>query len=288
MALPVVESTQTATATSVTTVTITKPTGLAVGDRMLAFIGTTDGTGHSLNTPAGWTSLAQLSVTDTFRRFAAFTKIADSGDVAASNFEFVADTTVDSIMGSLSRISDAPVVQDTDAQANGASSVTMSFTGSSTPLITQSLFVAGFYAWNGSGDATIGSYTSTPSKTWTEVTDFFLNFGTTDPVIAVASAPANNLDTITAWGATLSISKVNHGGILVCITGSNSVTADVSQLNTTPGIFGPTVTQVNTALEVSHNAIPPVINGVNTRATAPTQWQNGDKPTDTNWTNPPK
>ena len=90
----VVESTTVNTFSAVTTVTLTKPTGLAVDDLMVAAICFTDDIAvATITTPAGWTlvdTTGELGI-DAFRH-STYYKLADSGDVAASNFSFVAAT----------------------------------------------------------------------------------------------------------------------------------------------------------------------------------------------------
>jgi hypothetical protein len=72
---------------SASQITITKPTGLAVGDLMVAVIGKDDDV--LINLPSGWSSPAGLfygtaSGNDLYSRI--FYKVADAADVAASNF----------------------------------------------------------------------------------------------------------------------------------------------------------------------------------------------------------
>lgn len=67
------------------TVVITKPSSLAAGDMMIAFVLARSGTA-SWSAPAGWTSKGTVSISN--NRFACFVKVATSGDAAASNFTF--------------------------------------------------------------------------------------------------------------------------------------------------------------------------------------------------------
>ena len=64
---------------------ITKPTGLAVGDVLLAIVVAEET--EDLAAPAGWTSVDARG-TATYAKAAAFIKTADASDVAASNFTF--------------------------------------------------------------------------------------------------------------------------------------------------------------------------------------------------------
>lgn len=92
------------------TFTITKPTGLAVGDRMYAAIFAESGSGGAgtatVSTPSGWALEAQEQRNSDNANLYVFSKTADSADVAASNFGFaytVAGT--GSIGGHLMRVS---------------------------------------------------------------------------------------------------------------------------------------------------------------------------------------
>lgn len=88
MAAPAFQSSQTTTWATTTTRVVTKPTGLAVGDLMIAQY-VLDGTVSSA--PSGFTLKdSQLNVLTS----AIYYKIADSGDVAASDFTFTSTASV--------------------------------------------------------------------------------------------------------------------------------------------------------------------------------------------------
>lgn len=272
MALPVVESFTTNTATSSSSLVLTKPTGLAVGDLLVEYQQTTDGSTTSFNTPAGWTLRGIVNMSDSLRGYGVYTKVADSADVAASNFTFTTDVVVDTYVGILLRVSNVAEIQAFDIKNNAPSSTTMSFTGTVTPKVVDSLLLLGVSAWSGDGGGAVSAYTSTPSRSFTEVADITLNSGTTDPVIAVASAPLATIDAITAYGATLTVSKTQHSGSLLLLTPPTSPTVDVGHTAITPTVEGVTATQVNTTADVGHTAVVPTINGVSGEATAPTAW----------------
>jgi hypothetical protein len=65
---------------------LTKPTGLAVGDTMIAILASAGGT-NNIAAPGGWATVTSLN-TPTYTKSRVFSKTADSGDVAASNFTF--------------------------------------------------------------------------------------------------------------------------------------------------------------------------------------------------------
>jgi hypothetical protein len=91
-----------------TTLTITKPTGLAVGDLMVAHLVRSDNDQNSRTwSLSGWTSAVDTQGNDTGTSssgMAALHKIADSGDVAASNFTFTVSSAADFLAGAIYRI----------------------------------------------------------------------------------------------------------------------------------------------------------------------------------------
>lgn len=78
-----------------TSMVLTKPTGLTVGDVMLAAILQTSNTSNSwapINPPSGWTLVHDIdSGVSRWNKLWVWRKVADSSDVAASNFTFTAN-----------------------------------------------------------------------------------------------------------------------------------------------------------------------------------------------------
>ena len=72
------------TSTSDTVMNVPKPTGLAVGDLMVAFGACVEV--RTISAPAGWS--VQADSVDSGARVYVWTKVADSGDTAASTFTF--------------------------------------------------------------------------------------------------------------------------------------------------------------------------------------------------------
>jgi len=66
---------------------VTKPSGLSVGDMLIAIVSISN-TGGTITPPSGWTSLS-LDYSNDNMITAGYYKLADSGDVAASNFTFL-------------------------------------------------------------------------------------------------------------------------------------------------------------------------------------------------------
>ena len=90
-----VRNTQSATTAGGSTLTITKPTGLTVGDLMTAVIGKDDD--PALDTvPSGWSTRGTNgTTTGNDVRSGLYSKIADAADVAASNFVWGGDANED-------------------------------------------------------------------------------------------------------------------------------------------------------------------------------------------------
>jgi hypothetical protein len=283
-----VRNAQAATSSGGTSVTVTKPTGLTVGDWLVAYVSTTDGTSHTIATPSGWTSRGEIGVGGRNNaRYAVFTKVADSGDVAASNFTISTSGPVaDRMIGHVLAVMDVGAFNSIELDQLGTSAETsVSFTAASTPLITGSLALLSVTVMDNTNLNTVNSYTSTPSSTYTEHLDTTIDYGGGDPTLAVASSTISGVSQITAYGAGFSGIGDNYAGSLLLFTPINSPTTNISHIQNDATIFGPTVTQVNVGgADVSHNAVTPAINGLDPRATAPTQWTNETKPS-TTWTN---
>lgn len=288
MATPVVESsTSTNFAASTTTTTITKPAGLAVGELLVAAIQFADaGSATAVSAPAGWTTLETVDMTDGLRRLTVFYIIATSTETAASNFTFTASNTC-TIGGGMLRISGvAPgsEIQTSEQDVfSGASTTSISFTSTLTPNHTDNLILLILCARSGTaGAASISSYTSTPSKTWTEIFDIGNTAGS-DLVLAVASATSGVTTQITNYGATLSLPKTPHAGVILSVNPPINASGSNTALEVSPTFFSQTgssgVNGSNTLLEIDPTL--PIQSG---SATAPTQWINEPSPS-TTWIN---
>ncbi len=119
-----------ATATSDTSLVVTKPTGLAVGDLMVAFGGC--GNARTISAPSGsWTVVS--NDTDGSSRVYVWTKVADSGDTAASNFTFTASGTFNNSICSVHRVSSPSANAPTTGFGTGSNSQTQTAPTITTP-----------------------------------------------------------------------------------------------------------------------------------------------------------
>lgn len=282
----VVQSTASTGYTAATSVVITKPTGLAVGDLLVAIIGATSGTSGTIATASGWTSLADTGSSSLPIKIQ--WKIADSSDVAASNFTFTG-TTVSRMGGALLRVTGHAAVgtsggNDTDAY-NSTTTTTISFTSTLTPSQTGCLILMGLQARNNNdGGTTLSGYNTTPSMTWTEVIDTTADAGTDDPVFGGAYAIYSGTSQITQYGATLASTKSVHTGALGIIVVAIDASGTVALLSADADQFAPTAsagTSGNSALHLA-DADNFATSGKSTR---PAVWTNVQKGTPNVWTN---
>jgi len=173
-----------------TSLVITKPVSLAVGDTMLAGIFLSDNNSGSggINTPSGWTLLSTTNTgTPTHEVLAVFIKEANSADVAASNFTFTTTAAVDyHLIGHILRITDFGISAGTSSNTGNAVS-TVILTGF-TPSRADTLFV-GFL---GNSDGTTVLNTSialtTNNPTWTERAETSVNDSSRDSTLSVYTA----------------------------------------------------------------------------------------------------
>lgn len=185
------------------TVVITKPSGLAVGDLMMAFIAH-DNT--KAVTPASGFSAAGDGPQGNAgggNKISPFYKVADSGDVAASNFTFTAAASNTFIAGGILRITGFDTSQNfADTSISNFGTVTDSnapvFTATITPTRTDSLIILGAYRVTGTGAVQISNYAMvTDNPTWTEQWDLYdgasfeKNFGLATAIRPQTTATGN-------------------------------------------------------------------------------------------------
>ena len=247
---------------------LTKPTGLAVGDLMVAIV--VAETVADLASPGGWTNQGSRD-TANYAKTKLFTKVADSGDVAASNFTF---TGTDIRGGILYRIT------------GGITSTFYFGSGNAVPTGSKAQVIV----WSGSGDnggrtVTHSAYSVTGGATPTfterldssEATSLTTCFG-------VADGYYNSDTTISAFSVTLSGAiDENISGLFIIVEQQNA-TAQISHVNVEPTIHAPTGSNTSTA-QISHVNAPPTLNGLITKnSNDTTQWIN-ETANPTTWIN---
>ena len=196
MAIAVQTISAVARAVTTTTLTITKPTGLIVGDLMVAYMASNGTTSTRVWTIlSGWTSIVNktdvINATQKVSHVAMY-KIADSGDVAASDFTFTCSTS-DRLAGVIYRI-DGSAVSAVVNDDNGPDSEAI--INDETPLFTLSsltptvascllLFLCAHSEGNSTSKTTSAQAIATSNPTWNEDFD---NHNSTNLTIAGASA----------------------------------------------------------------------------------------------------
>ena len=214
---------------------ITKPTSLAVGDMMIAGIYSSNGTSAnsvSINTPAGWTQQALDGLSSSNDMIACFTKVADSSDVAASNFTFT-DTNgaADSyMMGHILRLTNSAIADVVNTNESAAATTVVVST--ITPNFPSCLFVIFAGASDPSVSPTVSTYAmATDNPTWTERAEqAHTSAGGHRGVLAVATATraattATGNTTVT-FGTTPQIG----GAVVIAMPPQNS--GSISQATT--------------------------------------------------------
>lgn len=269
----VVES---STNTGITTVSsgspnlvITKPTGLAVGDELIAFVCGfhTGAVSISYATPSGWSLQEDTGNTSSTWRMYTFYKVADSSDVAASNFTFVATTAgTNPAAGSLHRISGFGIIDDSN-KSNGAASITNALSG-----LTRANELHLFATAISGGTSVSSQAYATDNPTWTEI------FDVTDSVDkAFAVAQATRTATTDSGNATYS------GG-----TGGRATTV----LAIAPRIDSSKTSDIPNLVSRAQNLFPRLVitselNASGSVMNTP-EWTNPDKPTEPTWINTDK
>jgi hypothetical protein len=219
-----VASSSTAYSASGTSLVITKPSGLAVGDLMLAGIRNDDG-GNGITLPSGWTIL--VSTFNPFSFVYTHYKYADSGDVAASNFTWTAQNSTIMAGGILRVTGASPVIGSAylaGAQTNTASP---SFVTGVTPTRANSLLVIFLFSMQNS-NASMGGYAiATSNPTWTEQFDITM---ASQESFSAAWAVRPQTTSTGAWSATGGTGTSDYNSFLVSI--NEALLIDVAESTT--------------------------------------------------------
>lgn len=276
-----VQSVSTTNYTSGFSINITKPTGLAVGDLLLAFISGTSNATSNINVPSGWTEID--SSTNGGESWKAMYKVADSSDVAASQFTFT-NTDGEYIGGGLLRIENAAIdfsVKSKQTITNSANGV---FNASTiTPTVANSLIL--FFVVNlGNAGTSSGYAIATDNPTWIEGYDFGSAAPATDLSTAVAYA---NRPQTTATGnfSYTDPGTVDAFGFFLALYELVNVTVTIDE----PGILTLSGNEISFTLDNIFTIDEPgtlTLSGNDHTVTGEqkTTWSNDSKPS-TTWTN---
>ena len=272
------ESIQSATVDDSNSLTITKPTGLAVGDLMVAgiFCDRDSGAGPiSLNTPSGWTLEESVALSSNNAALAIYTKIAESADVAASNFTFTAGfSTGQYMIGHILRFSSPGSNRGgTSGIANqGATTQTLDgFTPTSSA--THILFTV-IAAASVNGNYTSVSY-ATDNPTWTERGDTNEQGNTTDATLAVYTSTRSETTATGTITTTFSEDVASDRGAIAVLAYSTQTNGSVSpETKVNAYSFSP----------IQSAVVDAIVNEPTGVVSNPTEWTN-ESETSTTWTN---
>lgn len=276
-------------------VTVTKPASLAVGDLLVGIIlkHETGGT-NALTTPTNWT-LMDSGVTGAFNQIAVYAKVADSADVAASDFSFGLASGTANLAGVLYRVTGtfgAPTCVyriNADAGTNEVSNTPDTHqNGGITPIVASSLLIA-LIGGLQTGDATsVSAYAlETSNPTWTERHDFTSASG-----YVIGTATATRTETTATGYVQFTFAGDNdilpsEGlGVILAI-------ADTENNSTSPSVLASVFSVQAPTLMTSSAATPSVLTSslsvpAPTASSADPLWKNTDKPSPGSITNTPK
>ena len=283
----VVESTASNSTSSSSNLTITKPAGLQVGDLIVASLTGFSGSG-TFTTLSGWTLINSVRCSE--GEVNVQYKVADSGDVAASNFTFAAPVPTFNA-GSLLRISGynsiAPI-EFSDENADNSAPNPLAFTTSDTPS-DGSLMILAFLGTNGtiSGAHTASNFLTTGlAATWTESHDVGIDLGINSTVGAAAYANVTTGAAVSAYGVQFSAKRTLAAGQFIVLAARTDASGTNTLVTTTSEVFAQAGTaDCNTSNSLVETDTVGFTQGG--KATAPTQWTNEAKPS-TTWVNETK
>lgn len=273
------------TTNSTSSQAVTKPTGLAAGDLLIAFC-TDEVNTDFWNTPAGWTRVATATGSGSNSRTVVFAKVADSTDAAAVSFSFTLSSATRvlvllyRITGTFTSASNIYVISalaTTDAGSNierGATGIT--------PSVASSLLIMHLYVTTSGTTPTTNNWsayaiqTSDPGS-WNETLDNVL--GTTGINSSVASAYVTRTQvTDTGYFQATSVVPMSANfiqGVLLAVADSQNGSVSpaviaLSETAYTPGAGG----------GVSPAVIPTTVTAYDpTASSATAKWQNTTKAT---------
>jgi hypothetical protein len=269
------------------TIVITKPTGLALDDLMVALIFCST---QDIDILSGWTELVDQDAAGGFSSLQY--KIADSGDVAASNFTFTPASTA-YIAGSILRIDGhAPTAlfSDSETEADTNSATQYDWGVTLDPITNGELVIVGGLGEQCTASASVTAPTiNGTNPTWTEVLDNSVDEGGLNYLNAyVAYAIQATATQITSFTATLTNTDASTDGygIIATLSPQINVTGTHAHLSVSPTLVAPVATSGVTGTH-AHLSISPTLNAPVAKGEAPTA-KNITKNTGANVTNIPK
>lgn len=269
------------TFTTSTSLTITKPTSLAVGDLMVARIVAETALVSDLVLPSGWSEIG--SIDDGARVMRVMNKIADSADVAATNFTFsVTNSCV--CGGELIAISGGGIVLSSRSEGSvTASGGNVTFTNSTiTPNTANSVLL--FFIWKVGTVKTFSNYAiTTDNPSWTEISDVNTTLGI-DHSISCAYANRSQTTATGDWKVTVDSGGTDSiNGVFVIVDTITNVTVTPTVMDITASIQAPLIgiTILPTVMSIVSSIVSPVVTALSSIFTNTTKnvgtWTNQSK-----------
>lgn len=274
MAFVLYQSKQVATGTT-STLVVTKPTSLAVGEVMLAGICSNGG---AVTPPASWQTILD---TDNTIRLTTFYKIATAGDVAATDFTFTFAGSPSFTQGWISRLTSAnstPVDQSNSGTGSGTS---VSITGITPTKASGLFFFVAAYAQNsGAGNPSNSSAQAiaTDNPTWTE--DYDVSTATGGGSYIGMSMAYANRPVLTASGSATLTYSVSTSAYAAQLFNIAPLDNGPFSLAGSLGIASVPVSQIaplsilGAVIDATFSAVAPLWNNIQKSASS---WTNKDK-----------
>lgn len=212
-------------------VTITKPTSLAVGDIMIAFINssTAGATGEEHTGPTGWTKLQGASASNG-SILTVWGVVATSTQTAASDFSWTSADTNDTTVGSIFRITGTNGFTSLAANVLSVDDTDLTTAGLTTLADNSLLLLCGTRETTGGADSNFSGYTvANNDPTWTEEYDvgngagLRANMGIASATYATAGATGVSTVTADQSGDTSSALVAITENVDVSVTGTTGV-----------------------------------------------------------------
>lgn len=271
---------------STTSVTVTKPTGLAVGDLMLAYAFNFNGTVVVPDLHSGWTSIFTQTGGTTNQAVRAMLKVADASDVAASNFTFTSASTQSDLYGYIFRITTTgsfpanPAINTSTPTEVSGSTTNPTWTINFNTFGAANLMFGFFFRDNGSGG--VSNYViSGTNPTWTEHAD--VDDAGNDFAFSIISATTGVIETKTQFELDTVESASRNNFSLILIAEQKNETGTNSLLEVSPTFFSQAGRADTNGTNDLHE-VSPLFFPQSGRAESPTQWSNEPKPS-TTWVN---
>ena len=273
----VVESKSTQGYTVASNISLAKPAGLVAGDWLVAVLGAESST---ISNVTNWTVITSTTISADHLKI--MYKVADSSDVAASNFLFPISPT-DYGAGVLMRISGVGGL-DTSQQLTVSGTTNPVFSPGVTPAQANSLLIMAVHGADSASGTTINNYAiATSNPTWTEQINVAKTAGV-DRALAVATAIRPETTATGDYSVTRNMEV--YSGHLIVLSPAVNAAATPDAIALTAAIPSPSIgygagVTIGT-INVNVNIGAPAVGVTNN------PWSNPSRSNDSGWTTTPR